>query len=99
MKVYGGADVQINVVLILALVGGGWSASCPVLFNPREIAPGTHLIGGCVGPRTSLDDMENRKILPLPGFEFGPLGHPAHSQSLYRARYSSSSLIPVIAKI
>jgi hypothetical protein len=34
---------------------------------PRERAPGTHWIGGWVGPRTSLDVVEKRNIMPLPG--------------------------------
>jgi hypothetical protein len=29
-----------------------------------------------VGPKTGLDDVEKRKILPLPGLELGPLGRP-----------------------
>jgi hypothetical protein len=44
-----------------------------------------------VDPRTGLDDVEGRKILPLPGLEFRPLGCPARSQSLYRLRYPSST--------
>jgi hypothetical protein len=43
---------EIHVFLTPALVGGGWSASRP---------------GGWVGPRTGLDDVEVRKLLPLPG--------------------------------
>jgi hypothetical protein len=31
--------------------------------------PGTHWIGGWVGPRAGLDDMEKRKFLTLPGLE------------------------------
>jgi hypothetical protein len=38
-----------------------------------------------MGPRASLDDMENRKFLALSRLELRPLGHPAHSQSLYRS--------------
>jgi hypothetical protein len=30
--------------------------------------------------------MEKRKFLTLPGLELRPLGHPAHSQSLYRSQ-------------
>jgi hypothetical protein len=41
-----------------------------------------------VGPRTGLDDVENRKFLPLPGLELRPLGRPASSQSLYRLHYA-----------
>jgi hypothetical protein len=40
-----------------------------------------------VGPRTGLDDVEKRKILPSPGLELRLLGRPARSQSLYRLRY------------
>jgi hypothetical protein len=34
-------------------------------------------IGGWVGPRASLDGVEERKILTLPGLELRPLGRPA----------------------
>jgi hypothetical protein len=47
--------------LILALDGGEWSASCPGHFIPRERAPGTHWIGGWVGPRAGLDMVVRRK--------------------------------------
>jgi hypothetical protein len=43
-----------------------------------------------MSPRTRLDDMDNRKFLPLPGLKLRPLGRPAHSQSLYRQRYPAS---------
>jgi hypothetical protein len=36
--------------------------------TPRPLKPSTHWIGGCVGPRTSLHDVERRKILHLLGF-------------------------------
>jgi hypothetical protein len=39
---------------VAPLDGGEWSASRPGCFPPRESAPGTHLIGGWVGPRASL---------------------------------------------
>jgi hypothetical protein len=42
-----------------------------------ERAPGTHWIGGWVGPRTGLDAMQRRKILPSPGLELRPLDRPA----------------------
>jgi hypothetical protein len=67
MKAYGKVDVQIHVFLTLALVGGEWSASRSSRFTPEERAPGAHFIGGWVGPRTGLDDMEKRKFLLLPG--------------------------------
>jgi hypothetical protein len=41
--------------LTSALDAGEWSASRPRRFNPRERAPGTHWIGGWVGPRRVLD--------------------------------------------
>jgi hypothetical protein len=68
MKTYGGVDVYIHVFLTLALVGSEWSASRPGLFTPD-----TFLIGCWVGPRTSLDDMERRKIMPPMGLELCPL--------------------------
>jgi hypothetical protein len=47
--------------------GGERSASRPSRLTPRERAPDTHCIGGWVGPRASLDAMENSQ--PLPGLE------------------------------
>jgi hypothetical protein len=40
-----------------------------------------------VGPRAGLDDVERRKVVPLPGLELRTLGLPARTQSLYRLRY------------
>jgi hypothetical protein len=57
--------------LTSALVGGEWSASCSGLFTPRERAPGTHWIGGWVGPRAVLDAVVKRKI-PSPRRESNP---------------------------
>jgi hypothetical protein len=37
-----------------------------------------------VDPIASLDDVEKRKLLTLPGLELRPLGRPASSQSLYQ---------------
>jgi hypothetical protein len=58
-----------------------------VSITPRPLYPPgkahfTHWIGGWVGPRTGLDDVEKRKLLTLPGLALRPLGYPAHSQSL-----------------
>jgi hypothetical protein len=53
MKKYGGVDVEMKGFLTSTLVGGEWSAS-----RPRRFTPGTHWIGGWVGPRAGLDDME-----------------------------------------
>jgi hypothetical protein len=50
--------------------GGEWSASRPVRFTARERAPGTHWIGGWVGPRAVLDAVM-RKV-PSPRRESNP---------------------------
>jgi hypothetical protein len=44
-----------------------------------------------MGPRASLNDMEKRQFLTLPGLKLRPLGRPASSQSLYRLSYPGSS--------
>jgi hypothetical protein len=54
----GGMDVWIHILLTSALVGGEWSASLPDRFTSDERAPDTHWIGGWVGPRTGLDDVD-----------------------------------------
>jgi hypothetical protein len=77
----------MHVFLTSALAGGEWLASRPGRFTHGERAPGTHLIGGRVGPREGLDDVEGRKFLTLPGLELRLLGSPARSQSLYRLSY------------
>jgi hypothetical protein len=46
-------------------------ASRPGRFTPRERAPGTHWIGGWVGPRAVLDAVVKRKI-PSPRLELNP---------------------------
>jgi hypothetical protein len=59
----------------------------PLPLYPRGKSHGTHWIGGWVGPRTGLDDVEKRKFLTLPGFEIRTRRRPARSQSLYGLRY------------
>jgi hypothetical protein len=93
MKAYGGVDVQSHILLTSALVGGEWSTSRPCHFTPGETSPGTHWIGGWVGRRGGLDDVEKRNFLTLPGLELRPLGRRASSQSLHRLRYPGSSLV------
>jgi hypothetical protein len=90
MKAYGRLAIQIHVFLILALVRGEWSASRPGRFTPGERAPGTHWMEGWVGPRTTLDDMEKRKFLPLLGLKLRSLGRPVCSQLLYQLHYPGS---------
>jgi hypothetical protein len=51
--------------LISALDGREWSASRPGRFTPRERVPGTHGIGGWVGPRAVLVGVVKRKIPSL----------------------------------
>jgi hypothetical protein len=57
--------------LTSALDGVKWSASRPGRFTPRERSPGTHWIGGWVGPRAVLDAVVKRKI-PNPRGESNP---------------------------
>jgi hypothetical protein len=42
----------------------------PAALTPRERAPGTHWIGGWVGPRAVLDAVVKRKILNLISSKF-----------------------------
>jgi hypothetical protein len=39
---------------------------------PREKAPSTHWVGGWVGYRASMDDIQKRKFLTVPGLELRP---------------------------
>jgi hypothetical protein len=101
MKTCGKVDVRIHVFLHSVSVGAEWSSSHSGRFTPRQNAPGTHWIGGWLGPGTCLDEMESRKIKPLPGTELRTLGRPARSQSLYRLCYSRSGIqqqTPIIWK-
>jgi hypothetical protein len=79
MKAYGGVDVYIHILLTSTLVGGEWSASRPGRFTHGETAPVNNWIGGWVGPRTGLDDVEKRKFLLLLGLELRHLGRPLHT--------------------
>jgi hypothetical protein len=54
------------------------------LSRGKDPPPRAHWIGGWVGLRAGLDNVEKRKFLKLPGLELRPLRRPAHSQSLYR---------------
>jgi hypothetical protein len=69
---------------ISTLVGGEWSASRPGRFISGERALGTHWIGGWVGLKTVLEDVERRKILPLAAIELRLLGRPTRNQTLYK---------------
>jgi hypothetical protein len=61
MKACWSGDIAPRI-LDLGTRWGEWSASRPGRFNPRETAPGTHYIGGCVGPTAGLDEVVKRKI-------------------------------------
>jgi hypothetical protein len=56
MKTLGGVDDN-TTILDLGYSGGEWSAPRPGRFTSGK-APGTHWIGGWVGPRASLDTVE-----------------------------------------
>jgi hypothetical protein len=92
MKAYGGVHVYIHIFLALVLVGREYSSSRPDRFTLGERVPGIHWIGGWVGHRVGLDDVEKRTFLTLPGLELRPLGRPARSQSLYRLGYRKTKL-------
>jgi hypothetical protein len=48
-----------------------------MVYVTRKIRPqGAHWVGGWVGPRTGLDEVEKRKILSLRGLEIRSLVHP-----------------------
>jgi hypothetical protein len=54
MNAYTGVKEQIQSFLTSALHGGEWARSRLNRFTPWEGAPGTHWIGGSVGPRAGL---------------------------------------------
>ena len=77
----GSSDNTSTLSLISALDGGGWFNATPRL-QPQERIPGTHCIGGWVGPRAGLNGCGN----------LAPTGirspdRPARSESLYRLSY------------
>jgi hypothetical protein len=72
MKAYGEVNLQVHIFLTSAQVGGKRSAS-----RPGRFAPGIQWIGGWVGPRAGVDDVERRKFLVLPSFETRTLDRPA----------------------
>jgi hypothetical protein len=63
MKAYGGVDVEIYIFLTSTLAGGEWSAFRLDCVTPRERAPGTHWIGGWVGPQSWSGQHDEVKIL------------------------------------
>jgi hypothetical protein len=83
VKIYGG--VHIHIFLTSVLLGHEWSAS-----RFGHITPDTRWIGGCLDPRVTLNYMEKKELLTLPGLELRPLGRPDRNQSLYRLSYPGS---------
>jgi hypothetical protein len=72
MKTYVGVEVHLHAFLTSPPDAGEWSASQAGRFTPRERAPGTHWIGGWVGPRAGLDAVaktESITSLTPPGNE------------------------------
>jgi hypothetical protein len=90
MKTYGWVDVQTQVFLTSAIIGGEWSAWRPGGFTSGERAHIIDLMGGWVDTRAGPDDVEKRKILTLPALELRILGCLTRSQSLYGLRYPGS---------
>jgi hypothetical protein len=62
MKTNKTVDVSIHVFLTSVLDRGEKSASHPGCFTPSERTTGTHCVGGWVGLRADLDDVEKRNI-------------------------------------
>jgi hypothetical protein len=61
----------------------------PAVLTPEERAPGIHWIGSWVGPRTGLNDMERRKILPRDSHSDPSAVQPVASR-LHQLRYPGS---------
>jgi len=55
---YCGVEVEIYAFLTSALDGGEWLGSYSGHFTPGVRTPGTHWIGGRVGPRARLDRLK-----------------------------------------
>jgi hypothetical protein len=62
MKMYGGVNAKLHVILNSELYGGDWSIPRSGRFAAEEINPGTDSIEGWVGHRINLDVMARRKI-------------------------------------
>jgi hypothetical protein len=67
MKTYGGVDVLFQILLTSALAGGERQLHTPAALHPGKQPPCTHLIGGWVGPRAGMDNVEKRKFLTPQG--------------------------------
>jgi hypothetical protein len=57
-----GVRVQLRSLLILALDGVSGQLHDQATLSPGKRVPGTHCIGGWLGPRAGLHILEKRKI-------------------------------------
>jgi len=67
MNVYWEVEAKHYLFLISALYDLQWSVLRPGSFTPGEIVPDTDWIGGNVGPRVCLDNVENKRSFPPAG--------------------------------
>jgi hypothetical protein len=88
----GGVKVWLHAFLTSALNAGEWSASRPSRFIPRERDPGTHWIGGWVGPRAGPDTVVKRKI-PSPCRDSNPRPYSTQPSAILLS-YSGLHLLP-----
>jgi hypothetical protein len=62
MTKYWGSGGIVPHIIDLGTGWSEWLGSRPGRFTPREGAPRTYCIGGCVGPRVGLEAVVRRKI-------------------------------------
>jgi hypothetical protein len=65
MKKQRGVHILAHIFLTSSLHGGVWSASSDSRYTLGERVPGTYWIGGKVGPKAGLEDMEKQTFLTL----------------------------------
>ena len=82
----GWVEVWLYFSMTVALEGGEWSAARPGRTLPPQERPGTHFIGGWVGPRAGLGRAENlvptgirsRTVQPVAQLPYR-LSYPVHN--------------------
>jgi hypothetical protein len=67
----------------------------PRLLYSRGKSPSTHWIGGWVGHRAGLEDMEKREFFTLPRLEIRPLGRneDVWGEWMYRSSFLTTALV------